>query len=160
MNLPQCIATYGHTNAIRCAFFEQRRLAAKQIVFRYFNVGRGSDVRKEIVENAAQEQGTHAVGKHGVEQACLRLRAAKYPASDSDVDHNTLISTERLMWRKWQSAANPPLPLRISRFKLLYPAVAVMAFGRQSCRDPALFSFRVVTDIGVSHGRQFTGGVL
>jgi hypothetical protein len=43
--------------------------------------------------------------------------------------------------------------------ELLSLVVAVMAFGRQSCINPALFPFRVVTDVGISHGRQFTGGV-
>lgn len=34
------------------------------------------------------------------------------------------------------------------------------AFGGQLGVEPILFAFRVVADIGVSHRRQFTGGVL
>jgi hypothetical protein len=47
----------------------------------------------------------------------------------------------------------------ISLFLLLHFVDAGMAFGRQSRIHPSLFAFRVITDVRISHGRQFTGGV-
>ena len=61
--------------------------------------------------------------------------------------------------RKSQKTHSPRLSLPASTVELPYLMVAIMAFGRQSCFYPALLSFRVIADIGVSHGRQFTGGV-
>ena len=46
------------------------------------------------------------------------------------------------------------------RLPRLHHEMVDLAFHRQSGVNPALLAFRIISHVGVSHGRQFPGGVL
>jgi hypothetical protein len=53
-------------------------------------------------------------------------------------------------------APQSPKWLRLSRTRV----VVVLTFNRKAGLDPILFSFSVIADLRITHGRQFTGGLI